>query len=777
MELRGRSVLIVGFERTGEALCRFLLDRGARVTVSDKKPAEAFGSKLGPFLDRGVVFETGGHRPETFLAADLIVPSPGVPPIAEILAARDRGVPVLAEIELAYLFLKGRIVAITGSNGKSTTTTLVHRILRDAGLRARLAGNIGTPLVSFVDRSRDDDVYVTEISSFQLEYTERFTPAVAALLNVSENHIDWHGTFDRYFAAKTKLILRMGPDGRAVLNRDDARVWGLRAEARARVYGFSRKRRLARGASLEDGWIVLRDGASEKVLPAARIALPGAHNLENVLAAAMVARLLGVPPASIRRSVLAFRGLEHRLEEVLTVRGVRFVNDSKATTVDATLKALASFDRPVVLILGGTRQGRGFLAPARRGPEAGPRGRARRRGGGQDREGPRRRPARRPGPGLPRGRPDRLRAGRPGRHRPPGSGLHELGHVQELRGARPDLQAGGPSPRRRPAAEGSPGMSARRRLSFDVPLLAVTVMLVVLGIFFVFSSSSFMAREKYDQSFHFMIQQVVGALAGLALIAFLTSVRKPFFLQPGFVYGLLGLTVLLLLLCLAMPSVAHTNRWIILFGVRFQPSELAKISLILFLATYAEAKKDTINEIKTLAVPVAVLIVAIVLVLLEPDFGTAVLAGRPGRDGPLHRRRQAPLPRRRRPAGPGPVRLLPRPGRLPGPADPGVPRRGQGRPGGRLPGRPVQARVRLGRAHRGGPRPVHAEAQLPAVRPHGFHLRHPGRGDRAPRDPLHPRPVPLLPLAGAEDLPDRAQSQLQDDRRRASRWPSSPKPS
>jgi UDP-N-acetylmuramoylalanine--D-glutamate ligase len=364
MELRGRSVLIVGFERTGEALCRFLLDRGARVTVSDKKPAEAFGSKLGPFLDRGVAFETGGHRPETFLAADLIVPSPGVPPIAEILAARDRGVPVLAEIELAGLFLKGRIVAITGSNGKSTTTTLVHKILRDAGLRARLAGNIGTPLVSFVDRSRDDDVYVTEISSFQLEYTERFTPAVAALLNVSENHIDWHGTFDRYFAAKTKLILRMGPDGRAVLNRDDARVWGLRAEARARVYGFSRKRRLARGACLEDGWVVLRDGAPEKVLPAARIALPGAHNLENVLAAAMIARLLGVAPASIRRSVLAFHGLEHRLEEVLTVRGVRFVNDSKATTVDATLKALASFDRPVVLVLGGRGKG-GDFSPLR----------------------------------------------------------------------------------------------------------------------------------------------------------------------------------------------------------------------------------------------------------------------------------------------------------------------------------------------------------------------------------------------------------------------------
>jgi cell division protein FtsW len=164
-----------------------------------------------------------------------------------------------------------------------------------------------------------------------------------------------------------------------------------------------------------------------------------------------------------------------------------------------------------------------------------------------------------------------------------------------------------------------------RRPSFDVPLLAVTVALVVLGVFFVFSSSGFMAREKYNQSFHFMVQQILGAVAGLVLIAVLVSVKKPFFLKPGFVYGLLGLTLLLLVACMAMPSVAHTNRWVMLFGVRFQPSELAKISLIIFLATWAEAKKDTINEIKTLAVPVAVLTVAIVLVLLEPDFGTAVL--------------------------------------------------------------------------------------------------------------------------------------------------------
>ena len=366
MKLRDKNVLIVGFERTGEALCRFLLDRGARIRVTEKKATEAFGDKVRTWTERGVLFETGGHRPESFLGADLIIPSPGVPPLPEILAAREKGVPVISEIELAYLFLRGKIVAITGSNGKSTTTTLVHSILRDAGLKARLAGNIGTPLISFVDKSRDDDIYVTEISSFQLEYTERFTPAVAAILNVSENHIDWHKTFDNYFGAKKKLVLRQGREGIAVLNRDNPLVWSLAGEAASEVYGFSRKRRLRRGAFVEDGWVVVRDGRPERILPTSRITLPGTHNQENVLAAALIGHLLGVPAPALRRSILAFRGLEHRLEDVLRVKGVRFVNDSKATTVDATLKALASFDRPIVLILGGRGKG-GDFSPLRSG--------------------------------------------------------------------------------------------------------------------------------------------------------------------------------------------------------------------------------------------------------------------------------------------------------------------------------------------------------------------------------------------------------------------------
>ena len=638
-------------------------------------------------------------------------------------------------------------------------------MLKDAGLKARLAGNIGTPLVSFVDRSRDDHVYVTEISSFQLAYTERFTPAVAVLLNVSENHLDWHGTFEDYFGAKKKLVLRQGPGDAAVLNRDDRLVWGLAAEAAAAVQGFSRKRRLARGAFVEDGWVVVRGDRTERIAPVSRLPLPGAHNLENVLAAALVGRLLGVPAPSLRRSILSFRGLEHRLEDAGRAGGVRFVNDSKATTVAATLKALASFDRPVVLILGGRGKGGDFSPLRKEVAKRGPVGRPGRRSGRSDRDRARRRRARRPGLGLPRGRPDGLRPGRARRRRPAGPGLHELGHVPGFRGARPDLQAGGPPPRRGPAEEGSPEMSVRRRFDFDVQLLAVTLVLVGLGIFFVFSASSFMASQKYGQSLHFMIQQILGALAGFAVVAFLVSVKKDFFLEPRFVYGLLGLTGLLLALCLVMPSVANTNRWIVLPGFRFQPSELAKISLILFLATFIESRKDRINEKKTLAVIAAVIAAVVGLVLLEPDFGTAVLL--------------AGLAATVLFLGGVKLRYLAAAGLVGGilfgvylvQADYRVDRiqgflsSEKDALGSGYQVITVQARPGFGRGRRGRSGPEHPEAQFPSVQPHRFHLRHPGRGDRPRGDHRHPRAVPLLPLAGPEDRPGGADPGLQNDRR------------
>ncbi|MBM3297560.1 MAG: UDP-N-acetylmuramoyl-L-alanine--D-glutamate ligase [Candidatus Aminicenantes bacterium] len=360
MELSGKNVLVVGLGRTGRDVCRFLLERGARVTVSEKRPGSEVAAEAAPWTERGVRLEAGGHRPETFLAADLIVPSPGVPPLPEIAAARAGGIPVWSEIELAGRFLKGTVAGITGSCGKSTTATLTHKILREAGRRAFLAGNIGTPLISFVGRSRPDHVYVTEISSFQLYHLDSFRAEVAAFLNISLNHLDWHPTFDDYLASKSRLILGQDRGGTAVLNRDDPLVWSLGPRTEASVLGFSRRRRVKNGCHCDGGRLVMAGDGPGVLMAAREIPLPGVHNLENVMAAALIARALGVSLPSIRRSVRSFAGLEHRLERVAAVRGVAFVNDSKATTVSAARMALASFRGKVVLILGGKDKGDDF---------------------------------------------------------------------------------------------------------------------------------------------------------------------------------------------------------------------------------------------------------------------------------------------------------------------------------------------------------------------------------------------------------------------------------
>lgn len=366
MDLRNKDALVVGFGKTGAALVRFLHRRGAKVSVTEKRPAEQLGKSLSSWKDRGVRFETGGHSDAYFGGRDLILLSPGVPPHPAVTAAGRSGTPVLSEIELAGRFLRGTIVAVTGTNGKSTTATLIHRILADAGRAAFLAGNIGTPLISFVDRSRTGHVYVVEISSFQLEHTTHFRPDTAVFLNITENHIDWHGSFEAYLAAKKKLFRNMSARDIAVLNRDDARVWAARREGPFQTAAFSRRTRPSRGAFIRDGRIVLCDGGEKPLIPLKDIRLPGDHNRDNVMAAALAGHVLGVPAARMRETIRAFRGLEHRLEDVLTVTGVRFVNDSKATTVDAALKALAAIHARIVLILGGRAKGGDFrpLRPA-----------------------------------------------------------------------------------------------------------------------------------------------------------------------------------------------------------------------------------------------------------------------------------------------------------------------------------------------------------------------------------------------------------------------------
>ncbi len=362
MELKAKRMLIVGFGRTGEAVCRFALDRGAIVTVSERRPRRELGAAADACEAEGVRFQAGGHDPAAFVSSDLIVPSPGVPPIPPLTAAQKRGTPVLSEIELASRFLKGRIVGVTGSNGKSTVTTLIHRILREDGRPVFLAGNIGTPLISLAGDSRAEHVYVTELSSFQLAYTETFRPAVAVFLNITPDHLDWHGDFEAYFAAKKKIFSSMGEEQKAVLNRDDERVWDLRRAGPFRVLGFSLNRKVAAGCCLAEGILLLTDGKREEALMDVRqVPLPGRHNLENITAAAAAAHSQGVTAPRIRDGILGFSGLEHRLEKVLTIRGVDFYNDSKATNVDATLKSLESFSNRIVLILGGRDKGGDFM--------------------------------------------------------------------------------------------------------------------------------------------------------------------------------------------------------------------------------------------------------------------------------------------------------------------------------------------------------------------------------------------------------------------------------
>lgn len=362
MNLKDKKVLVVGFGKTGEALCDFLLSRSARITVSEKKENDEIKKRTIPWRNKGINFELGQHELNTFLDADLIVTSPGVPLLSHFREAKNKGIQILAEVELAYRFLKGKIIGITGSNGKSTTTTLIHKILQDAGVPSRLAGNIGFPLISFADESRDEDWFVTELSSFQLENITNFRAAISIFLNLSPDHLDWHSSLGDYFGAKAKLITSQKDGDHAILNRDDPKIWNLRTAGNYTVFPFSRQQTLTQGCYLKNEWIFIAENKSQKLMKVTDIPLKGSHNQENVMAAAGAAYILNIPISNIKKSVMNFKGLEHRLEKVLTLKGVDFYNDSKATNVDATLTALKSFDKKLILILGGRDKGGDFTA-------------------------------------------------------------------------------------------------------------------------------------------------------------------------------------------------------------------------------------------------------------------------------------------------------------------------------------------------------------------------------------------------------------------------------
>ena len=358
IDLRGKRVLVVGLARTGVATATFCAAKGAHVTVTDSRSESEIGEAVGMLRSAGVTLELGGHREETFLQQDLIIPSPGVPADEiHVQAALARGVKVWSEIELAFRFMKGRLIGITGSNGKTTTTSLVHHIVATGGMHAILAGNIGTPLIACVGAMQEHSWTVAELSSFQLELIDTFRPNIGVLLNLTPDHLDRHHTMEAYAAAKARLFENQTGDDAAIVNADDSLATKY-APSHVPVYWFSRKQQLAQGAFvLGDEIVFRREGANEPLLRIADIPLVGAHNLENVLAAATAARLAGASAAGIAAGVRSFAGVEHRIEFVAEIGGVRYYNDSKATNVDATLKALDAFLGRILIILGGKDKG------------------------------------------------------------------------------------------------------------------------------------------------------------------------------------------------------------------------------------------------------------------------------------------------------------------------------------------------------------------------------------------------------------------------------------
>jgi UDP-N-acetylmuramoylalanine--D-glutamate ligase len=369
--LDGLRVLVIGLGRSGLAAARLAGARGAEVTVADRREADEL-ELAGAAREAGVRVRAGGHPPSLAAEADLVVVSPGVPTEIEVLGeARRRGLPVWGEIELAARFCRGRVIGITGSNGKSTVTSMTGRILRGAGVPGGTGGNLDTPFCELLADDGPDAVHALELSSFQLETVESFSPLVAAILNLSPDHLDRYDSYDDYARAKARILEIQQEEAFAVLNADDAPSERFRSSVRGRLHEFSTRHEVERGAFLRRGRLVLRAGGGDvELLEAARLPVPGEHNLANALAAALACALAGCPAGAIAEGLEGYRALSHRLEHVRTLRGVEFYNDSKATNPAAAAEALGSFEAGKVrLILGGKDKGAdwtGFLELVRR---------------------------------------------------------------------------------------------------------------------------------------------------------------------------------------------------------------------------------------------------------------------------------------------------------------------------------------------------------------------------------------------------------------------------
>lgn len=354
MELTGKKIAVIGMGKTGIAAAAFSGGRGAMVVAVDEKPSGGWGEMFEAIASEPWL-TVGCYDPTVLDGVDLVVPSPGIPPYNDILvSAKKRNIRIISEIELAYRFIRVPIIAVTGTNGKTTTTTLLGEILKRAGKKVFVGGNIGNPLIEYAGSPQTDDFIVAEISSFQLQWIETFRPHAAMLLNITCDHVNYHGSFEEYRRVKAGIFEHQRPGDLAILNAEDETQEGLASSVRAQVVQFSSRRSLRPGIFLQDDCMVYSkpEGPDERY-PLSMISLPGLHNVENVMAALAAARFCGCSPESIVEAVSGFRGLPHRIEFAGEKHGVKFYDDSKGTNVDAVLRALQTFSTPVILLLGG----------------------------------------------------------------------------------------------------------------------------------------------------------------------------------------------------------------------------------------------------------------------------------------------------------------------------------------------------------------------------------------------------------------------------------------
>lgn len=366
MEFQGKKITVMGLGRSGKALAYLLVDKGAEVLISDMKKAENPDADIEALQAMGVKFELGGHSERVYNGKDLIIISPGISIYNPFLIDAERaGVPVIGEIEMAFSLTDAPIIAVTGTNGKSTTVSLIHKILKDCGKIAVLAGNIGIPLVAEIEKNPDAEWIVAEVSSFQLETIKDFKPHIGVVMNITDDHMDRHHSMNEYIGAKARLFMNHTNSDYAVLNEDDGNVRAIIPGLASKVYTFSRTREVERGVFLRGKEIIWRDGPLEKrLLSTDEIPLIGSHNVENVMAAVAVITIAGVDGARVLQSLSDFKALHHRIQYVATIDGIKFYDDSKGTNPGAVMAAMESFQDPVILIAGGKDKDMDFSSMA-----------------------------------------------------------------------------------------------------------------------------------------------------------------------------------------------------------------------------------------------------------------------------------------------------------------------------------------------------------------------------------------------------------------------------